>query len=267
MPNTSSSAGRAVPARAVGNIVEVNHPWDGYRRPGSGGVGKAVTKAVMGEGVTKAKRPSSGNTAGNTVGKAVAEPAVPAAGVEPAEPETRPVPVIGPILRNRGRRSSRAAHSHSSDRSRGLDCRHKGWHAVAQLTAVSRATLSERRHRKRRRPVRERFVEPRNTSVEETRSGEGECEAAASAMVKSARAETVAAVNSRAWTHRLARRIAGLLSLSLLIHLFFQQHLRREARCRACVNCAASLYSAARMGGGPRCLGAAGLRRISRCPS
>ena len=52
-----------------------------------------MIKRVMGEGVTKAERPSSGNTAG----KAVAEPAVAAAGVEPAEPETRPVPVIGPI--------------------------------------------------------------------------------------------------------------------------------------------------------------------------
>ena len=57
------------------------------------GVGEAVTKAVMGEAVTKAKRSSSANT----VGKAVAEPAVPAAGVDSAEPETRPVPVIGPI--------------------------------------------------------------------------------------------------------------------------------------------------------------------------
>ena len=58
-----------------------------------GRMGEAVTKRVMGDAVTKAERPSSGDT----VGKAVAEPAVPAAGVKPAEPETRPVPVFGPI--------------------------------------------------------------------------------------------------------------------------------------------------------------------------
>src|SRR5690349_1767300 len=58
-------------------------------------------------------------------------------------------------------------------------------------------------------------VDPRNTSVEETRSGGGECEGDASATVKSARAETAAAVNSTAWANRLALRIAGLLSLSL----------------------------------------------------
>src|SRR5260370_9291974 len=66
-----------------------------------GGMGEAVTNAVMSEGVTnamsegvtRAKRSSSADT----VGKAVAEPAAPPAGVEPAEPETRPVPVIRPI--------------------------------------------------------------------------------------------------------------------------------------------------------------------------
>ena len=57
------------------------------------GVGEAVTKAVMGEALIKTKRSSPANA----VGKAVTEPAVPAAGVESPEPETRPVPVIGPI--------------------------------------------------------------------------------------------------------------------------------------------------------------------------
>ena len=52
-----------------------------------------MTDAVMGEGVPKAKRSS----AANAVGKAVSEPPPPAAGIEPAEPEVRPVPVIGPI--------------------------------------------------------------------------------------------------------------------------------------------------------------------------
>jgi hypothetical protein len=43
-------------------------------------MGEAVTKAGMGEAVIKAKRSSSADT----VGKAVAEPAAPAPGVEPA---------------------------------------------------------------------------------------------------------------------------------------------------------------------------------------
>src|SRR5438270_5371419 len=58
-----------------------------------GGMGEAVTNAVMGEGVPKAKRLSSADT----VGKAVTEPSAPPAGFEPAEPETRPIPIIGPI--------------------------------------------------------------------------------------------------------------------------------------------------------------------------
>ena len=57
------------------------------------GMGEAVTKAGMGEAVIKAKRSPSAKT----VGKAVAEPTAPAAGVESAEPETWPVPVIGPV--------------------------------------------------------------------------------------------------------------------------------------------------------------------------
>ena len=56
-------------------------------------MGEAVSNAVMSEGVTEAKR----SFTANAVGKAVAEPAAPAAGVEPAEPETGPVPVIGPV--------------------------------------------------------------------------------------------------------------------------------------------------------------------------
>ena len=58
-----------------------------------GGMGDAVTKAEMGETVVKTKCSSSAKS----VGKAVAEPAAPAAGVEPAEAETGPVPVIWPI--------------------------------------------------------------------------------------------------------------------------------------------------------------------------
>ena len=58
-----------------------------------GGMGEAVTKAAMGEGVSKAKRSSSANF----VGKAVVEPAAAAAGVDSAEPETGPVPIIGPV--------------------------------------------------------------------------------------------------------------------------------------------------------------------------
>ena len=56
-------------------------------------MGEAMTKAAVGEGVTKAKCSSSANA----VREAVAEPAAPPASVEPTEPETRPVPVIGPI--------------------------------------------------------------------------------------------------------------------------------------------------------------------------
>ena len=55
-------------------------------------MGEAVSNADMSEGVTKVKR----SFAANAAGRAVAEPAVPATGVEPAEPEASPVPVVGP---------------------------------------------------------------------------------------------------------------------------------------------------------------------------
>src|SRR5882757_2800402 len=71
-------------------------------------------------------------------------------------------------------------------------------------------------------------VAPRSTSAEEARPGEGECEAAASAMVNPARAEAAAAVNSTAWTNLLARRIAGLLYLSLLVSFILSATLEKR---------------------------------------
>jgi hypothetical protein len=60
---------------------------------------EAVTKAGMGDGMTKAKRSSLGNpvTAANSVRETVAGPASPAAVFEPAEPEAGPVPIVGPV--------------------------------------------------------------------------------------------------------------------------------------------------------------------------
>src|SRR4051812_19175971 len=57
------------------------------------GMSEAMIKAGMGEAMIKAKCSSPADT----VGKAVAEPAAPAAGIDPAEAETGPVPVIGPV--------------------------------------------------------------------------------------------------------------------------------------------------------------------------
>ena len=93
-------------------------------------------------------------------------------------------------------------------------------------------------------------VAPRSTSVEEARSADAEGEAAASAIVKSAMAATVAAVSSTAWINCLRGALQVSSAFRSDCHLYFHQRLRREARCRACVYRAASLYSAARMAAG-----------------
>jgi hypothetical protein len=54
---------------------------------------EAVAEAGVGEGMTKMKR----SPPGNTMGKAVPEPAAPAAGFEPTEPERWPIPIVRPI--------------------------------------------------------------------------------------------------------------------------------------------------------------------------
>src|SRR5215471_1482863 len=87
---------------------------------------------------------------------------------------------------------------------------------------------------------------PRSTTAAGVVSLDG---TAASAM---AEASATPLVSTMVWQsrHAPARCIAVLLLRSLLFHLRFQQRLRREAGCRACVRRRASLYSAARIGDG-----------------